>query len=274
MQRAGRWRVLRSSVVLALALWLAPSPLAASDFWDEVRSPGLSAHRALIAAARELLQANRAELALLRADAAIEKRPERPAGHVVRGRALAALGRSEAALPAFEAALARSGAALDDEHDALVAARTALRCGRFELARAVASRTLARTRSAATRSAALFLLGDALQASGPEALRRALAVYREALVEDALDKSALLGLALALHRSGDREQALLLAARAKSEPDGSALPPAELAARRGLWLLAIGDETAAAEAFGQAAAQPGPWQEHARKAAAAQGATR
>jgi tetratricopeptide (TPR) repeat protein len=255
--------------IAVTALLIASQRAAASDFWDEVRSPGLAAHRAQLVHAAEALSRNRASAALHHAEAAIAAQPERAAGHALRGRALLALARHGEATAAFEQALARDPRALDDDAGAEAAAQSALYVGRPDLTLRVANRWLAQTRDARARGRALLMLADALQLSGPSDLRRAVAAYREALIDSAHEQRALLGLALALHRSGEGDEAIALARRAGEKPGPTALPPHELAARTALWLSAIGDRAAAGEAWARAAEGGHVWSEHARAAHAA-----
>src|SRR6476620_10254163 len=64
--------IARCAVALSL-LALAAVPVRASDFWDEVRNPGLGAHRLHLRRGREALAGNRPEAALEEADAAIAR---------------------------------------------------------------------------------------------------------------------------------------------------------------------------------------------------------
>jgi len=264
------------STALLLLLWggavssasVVPHGVRASDFWDEVRSPGLAAQRAHVARGRDALARNQAELALQHADAAIARRPERADGHVLRGRALGALARHGEATAAFEQALAHDAHALDADGDAAAAAQSALIVDRPDLAIQTMAGSLARIRDARARSLALLILADALQAQGPGELRRAIAAYREALVDVSHEKQAMLGLALALHRAGEHDEALALAQRAGVKPDPTWLPRHEHAARMALWLLAIGDRPAAEQAWARAAEGGHAWGNHARSALA------
>lgn len=257
---------MRSALLCAAVC--AARPAAASDFWDEVRSPGLGAQRVHLGKGRDALARNQAELALQHADAAIARLPERADGHALRGRALGALARHGEATAAFEQALLRDPLALDGGVDAAAAAQSALIVGRPDLALRVMTRSLARLHDASARSEALLITADALLALGPSELRRAIATYREALVDSAFEKQALLGLALALHRAGEHDEALALAQRAGVKPDPTWLSPPELAARQALWLLAIGDRAAAEQAWARAAEGGHAWSDHARSAMA------
>jgi tetratricopeptide (TPR) repeat protein len=273
---AARCRCRSVAIAIALAIgmhatassWATPPRAHASDFWDEVRSPGLAAQRAHVARGRHALAQNQTELALQHADAAIARRPERADGHVLRGRALGALARHGEAAAAFEQALARDPHALDADSDAAAAAQSALIVDRSDLALRTIAGSIARSRDARARGQALLIMADALHAHGPGELRRAIAAYREALVDGGHDKQALLGLALALHRAGERDEALALAQRAGVKPDPTWLPGHEYAARMALWLLAIGDRGAAEQAWARAAEGGHAWSEHARQALA------
>ena len=241
----------------------------ASDFWDEVRNPGLAAHRSHVRKGLEALSANRHELALSEADLAVARCSGCADGHVLRGRALAGVGRWGEATAAFERALSLRPEALDTAPDALAAALCALLAGRPELASKILTRTLALQCDPVSRGQALAMLADSLQMEGPSELKRALATYGEAMRDEEARKRVLLGLALALHRSGDSSEALSLARRASdSETNAPAawLPEPERAARLALWLTAIGDHAAADRAWLSATEGGGPWREHAKAA--------
>jgi tetratricopeptide (TPR) repeat protein len=259
---------------ISLLLLLGWTPRAsASDFWDEVRNPGLAAQKTHLRRAEQALQQNQADRALAEAEGAAADCFACAPAFVVQGRALAALGRLGEAVVAFEHALQLTGDALDVESVALGAAAVAIHVGRPDLGVVVLIRTLARTQEPATRSRGLLMLADALLALGPADLRRAIAAYGPAMADDGARKHALLGLALALHRKGEEAQGLALARRAEQEGDPNAasawLPEPERAARVALWLAAIGDRTAAEQAWLRAAEGDGPWAAHARAARAA-----
>jgi tetratricopeptide (TPR) repeat protein len=254
----------------ALACLLACTTRAnASDFWDEVRNPGLFGHRSHVRGGRQAIATNRGDLALREADTAIALCQACADGHVLRGRALTASGRLEDAVASFERALGLREDALDDASDALTAAMSALRAGHLQLSATILTRVLALSRDPIARSRALAMLADALQAQGPAELRRALAAYGEAMRDDEARKHALLGLALALHRKGEPAQALSLARQAgelETRAASNWLPEPEREARLALWLGAIGDHSAAVQAWQLAADSNGPWREHARAA--------
>jgi cytochrome c-type biogenesis protein CcmH/NrfG len=254
--------------VVVLAQWPLGHAARASDFWDKVRTPGIGAHRLHLQRGGEALAANRPDLAQQEAEAAILHCPTCGGGHVLRGRALAAIGRNGEAVAAFERAAALQPDALDRCEDAMVAAMCAINVGRAELGVAVLRRMLVGCKDQSTQELGLLMLADALQVLGPAELRNALVAYREAMQDGAMQAQAAIGLALALHRSGDVEQGLTLARRAGMDAGrstaGGWLPGPERAARLALWLTAIGDLPAASDAWLRAADGDGPWSNHAR----------
>ena len=253
---------------------LGSSPAQASDFWDAVRSPGLSTYRARLRAAAEALRDNRPAHALEAADSALAVLADRPRAHVLRGRALAARRNYKEAQAAFDRALALDKAALDELEAGRAAAATAMRLGDLARAARTLTRVLAAVHRPEHRAATLALQADVLQAQGPEHLHSARLTYREAQRGQRPDTGVLLGLALAFHREGEIAEALHLAARIAAEPTHAAagrwaLPQAEQLARRAIWLQAVGDLAGAASAWQRAATIAGPWREHAEQAARA-----
>lgn len=261
-------------VALAGSLLWSPSGVRASDFWDEVRTPGLAAYRAAIAHGAEELAENRARAALERAETAVAHLPKRAEAHVLRGRALARLGQQSLAAEAFEHALALDPEALDDAQSAREATECAMRVGRLGLARDVLLRLLSRTRDARVRRSARLLCAHVLLASGPEHLRRALRLYREALRDGDESLEALLSLALALHRSGDHEGARVIAARVADAGHIKAkllppfMPASERHSRMALLHSALGQRVDAKSSWSDAARSGGPWVSHAQAAGA------
>jgi len=259
---------LRIALVLVLATAIAPHRAVASDFWDNVRAPGMGAYRLHLRQAQAAFAGNRADVALQEADLAIAMCPDCAEAHVMRGRALLAVGRNGEALSAFERALALDQDALSQAADARAAAHSAINVGKPELGVAVLRRLLEGSDDPRGDPLALIMLADALQAEGPATLRSAIVAYREAIEDDASAAQAVLGLALALHRSGDVAQALALLRRTGPQAGpgtaGGWLSGPERAARVGLWLTAIDDLPAARDAWLRAADGGGPWCDHAR----------
>ncbi len=253
-------------VVTSATTFLAPA--AASDFWDEVRHPGLRAWRQDIAQARLALRAHRFREAMAAANAAVARLPEQAEGYVVRALAAAQLGAPEDACRDLRRALELDPASLDDPLDAGRAAQILAGRGDFEAAARVLRRALARMREGHSRRALYTLYGDVLSALGPAHNADAIRAYREALRTAQRDPRASLGLALALYREdaqGTEWRALArsVAARGRLEIllGGLALSEADRQARRAVLAEAIGDEAAARAAWG--AAQSGPWAAHA-----------
>jgi hypothetical protein len=156
------------------------------------------------------------------------------------------------------------------EADVLGMARVALQGARLQLAlRALYGHADGAERPQ-TRAALRVLEGHILQALGPSNVEQAIVAYREALQAVPEHASALLGLALALHRQGAREAALAIAKRVRDPAQleqsllESALPRAERSARAALWRESIADLSAARAAWHEAMQDPGPWREHAR----------
>lgn len=250
-----------------------PQPATASDFWDSVRGAprgaGPAAQRVL--RARAALADNHADLALLALGTVTPGEPDEAELLIVLGRAQAMSGDPSAALVSFERAATLLGdGVLVPESDALAMTRFALQAGRLPLAlRALYGQADSAARPQ-TRAALRVLEGHILQALGPSNLEQAIAAYREALRTVPEHASALLGLALALHRQGARDAALAIAKRVRDPAQleqsllENALPRGERSARAALWRESIADMSAARDAWHDAMQEPGPWREHAR----------
>jgi len=250
-----------------------PHPAAASDFWDSIRGAprgaGPAAER--VRRARAALSDNRSDLALLALGAVQPGEPGEAELLIVLGRAQAMASQHVEALASFErAATLLDANAIVAEADALGMARVALQASRLQLAlRALYGHADGAERPQ-TRAALRVLEGHILQALGPSSVEQAIVAYREALQAVPEHASALLGLALALHRQGSRDAALAIAKRVHDPAQleqsllESALPRAERSARAALWRESIADVSAARTAWHEAMQDPGPWREHAR----------
>jgi tetratricopeptide (TPR) repeat protein len=238
--------------MLVLAM---PGLAGASDFWDEVRTPGLRAFRHQVEDARTALRARRFDAALAAAEQAVGLLPDRPDGHVLRGRALGELGQPQEAIAAFERGLSLADTALDDGEDGAHAAGIAAAAGAWELAARVLSRVLGRMSMTGIRRELYVLYGDVLLTLGPDRVRDAVLAYREALRAGPQDVRASLGLALALRRAGEPVEAQELARAATGHGRVDSLvaalpvPDSERAARRAVALDAIGDAAGARAAW-------------------------
>jgi tetratricopeptide (TPR) repeat protein len=266
----------RNAFVCALALVALASldgRARASDFWDEVKTPGLRLYRQRLVETREALAARRWTDAVAAADAAIARLPDRGEARALRGRALTELGRLDEAIGEFEAAIERDPAALDDPETGGGAAILAASVARSDLALRILSRVLGRAASGtsamqAARRADLYALqADLLLTSGPDRVRDAILSYREALRQSD-DPRVSIGLALALARVGDDLEAsdlargVAAAGRLDGLLAGLHVPAPERAARRAFVLEASGDRAGARAAWAEAQAHE-PWREFA-----------
>jgi tetratricopeptide (TPR) repeat protein len=253
-----------ATALLTLALLGNPGRGQASDFWDEVRTPGLSEYRALLQRAAQALTENRPTGALQLADRAIAGLPERRPAHLLRAQALFALARYGDALRAFEEAIARPGGEPLASDDGVALAVSAVYTGRLDLAREALERALSGTRDADVRRDLLVMTAHVTLASGPAHLRRALQLFREAVRTAGPDRDTLLGLALATHRDGRPQEAIALARRALSldarpRPVGPAwLPGTERAGREAMLHLARNEPGPAVRALRESR-RAGPW---------------
>jgi tetratricopeptide (TPR) repeat protein len=243
----------------------------ASDFWDEVKNPGLRTYRRHIAEGRTAAVAGRFEDALTEADAAIAIIEERPDAWILKGRALGELGRLDIATEAFARALEIDEDALSTPEDGRHAAQLLAAGGRHDLAARVLPRLLGRMHASSARVELYALYGDVLSALGPERLREAISAYREAVRQGGRhDPRASLGLALCLRRAGEVEEARDLArgATTRGRLDGMLhalpIPESERAARRAVALMAIGDREGARQAWRDASTGE-HFAEHARR---------
>jgi tetratricopeptide (TPR) repeat protein len=262
----------------------------AANVWERAKAPELRPYCDLLASGASKLAAGAggAEQALRAAQEAGKRMPGKLAPLVLEGRALSRLGRHEEAWAVLDRARKGDAATLDDPWALVALARSAARTKRLTEAddayRALLPRAAAlpaSERGQAYVEAALVAL-----ARGPASLDTAIAVFRQARREaqDSAQTVAWLGLALALDRSGARDEArALLAERGRIDPRASladarardlvAAPlSTELAAAAALALEPI-DAAASRELWKKVAAAGGPWAEHAQ-AAQAPGATR
>ncbi len=253
---------MRLSALALVVVALAPASGAlASDFWDEVKSPGLRSYRRHLAEGRAAAAAGRFEDALSESAVAIEIIEERPDAWILRGRALGELGRLDAATEAFARALAIDDDALSTPEEGRHAAQLLAAGGRYDLAARVLPRLLGHMQASSARTELYALYGDVLSALGPERLGDAIAAYREAVRQTGRhDPRAALGLALCLRRADRAAEARDIArgVTTRGHIDGLLhalpLPESERAARRAVALMAIGDREGAKQAWRDASA--------------------
>jgi tetratricopeptide (TPR) repeat protein len=237
------------------SLGLTPEAMA-SDFWDDVKTPGLRGYRRHVTQARAAYADGHFEQAAAEADLAIARVEARPDAHVVKGRALGELGRTDEAATELARAIELAPDALDEQEAGSHAAQILCVAGRHDLAVRVLVRVLGRMSPGGLRGELYALLGDALLTLGPERLAEAVSAYREALrASGRHDVRAALGLALALRRQGELLESTDLARNAASHGriDGVLralpVPEAERAARRAVALDALGDVAGARSAY-------------------------
>ncbi len=262
---------------------------AASNVWERAKSPELRRYCDLIASGAAKLAGSGADPATARevlaiADEAERAIPARAAPSVLRGRALAKLGRYKEALAALEDGKGRDDRALDDPASLLAWARMLARNGRRDDAAAAYRALLPRasTLTLADRGAACIEAGLLASARGPSGLAEAVADLRQARrdSQEVTHVVAVLALALALDRAGDRDEArAVLAEQARGDVRGvlgdprareifsasGATPEAD--AMAALAFEASGEASAAREAWRiylESAGAKGTWADHAR----------
>ncbi|CAN5915200.1 hypothetical protein BH11MYX4_BH11MYX4_54350 [soil metagenome] len=257
----------------------------AANKWERAKEPNLQSYCSLLASGTAKL-VNAGALAKdvpAIADEADKLLPGRAAPSVLKGRALLRLGKPAEALRALEEARSRDDRALDDPVALLAWARANARTGHFDEAAQAYRAALPRTSalSAPERSAASFEAGMIVMAQGPKAIDDAVAMLRQARREaqDALQIGAVVGLALALDRAGQKEEAkAVLAERVRDGAKPVLKDPRVLDALADAGVAHEGDALAATalEASDPAAAREswrrylegpggkGPWGDHAR----------
>jgi hypothetical protein len=288
-------------VVIAFVLAQAASPAQAShaapvctdgstyrtNVWERAKSPDLRRYCDLLASASSKL-AGPAPMATAALDAAREAEVRLPGMAITRvleARALATLGRAPEALGAFEEARSRDPRSLDEPVALRAFARVLAATGHdvdaSRVYRALAPR--ASTLAPGDRTAIAIEGGLEAMLLGPDTVGEAVADFREALrgAQGDEEKFVVLALALALDRSGNRDEATtLLAERGRTEPRGvvaawgrrSAVPihPSEAAALSAL-ALETSDPAGARDGWeeGLRLSPDGPWSSYARDRVAA-----
>ena len=257
----------------------------AANKWERAKEPNLQSYCTLLASGTAKLVGGGAlakDVPAI-ADAADKLLPGRAAPSVLKGRALLRLGKPSDALNALKEARSRDDRALDDPVALLAWARANARTGHVEEAAQAYRAALPRTSALSTseRSAAAFEAGMIVMAQGPKSVDDAVAMLRQARrdAQDAMQVAAVVGLALALDRSGQKEEAkAVLAERVRSDakPILSDLRIADALADAGVahevdaliaTALEVTDPAAARDVWRkylEGAGAKGPWSDHAR----------
>lgn len=257
------------AVALLLLLLVFPAGGRASDFWDEVRLPGLRAHAALmheVAIALRRDQGHQALELLQRTSSAFVNRADTL---LMRGLALSLVGENARAIEALHHAQQVDRRALDDSVLGTRAALVATKAGDFAFASDILTRVVGNLAALPVRRELFSLLGDVLLAQGPARVAEAIVAYREAIRgATTTDVRSVLGLALALSRNAEPAAAhevmgrITAAARFDVVVSALPLPEVEKAARLALALEAVGDVDGASTQWSRAAAES-TWQAHA-----------
>ncbi|AKV02523.1 hypothetical protein AKJ09_09186 [Labilithrix luteola] len=187
--------------------------LRTTNVWERAKEPQLRRYCDLLASGTAKLVGDGplAKDVLTIADEADRLLAGRAAPSVLRGRALLRLGKPQAALEAFQEAVKRDDRALDDPVALLAWARANARTKHFDEAAQAYRAALPRTSTlpAQERAAASFEAGMIVMAQGPNAIDAAVAMLKQARrdSQDALQVASVVGLALALDRAGQRDEA-------------------------------------------------------------------
>jgi tetratricopeptide (TPR) repeat protein len=262
----------------------------AANAWERAKEPNLRRYCDLLASGTAKLVGSRSGDGVLVkdvpqiADEADKLLPGRASPSVLKGRAFLRLGKAEDALAALSEAKKRDDRALDDPVALLAWARANARRGHVAEAAQAYRAALPRTSalSALERSAASFEAGMTVMSQGPAGIDDAIAMFRQARrdAQDAMQVASVAGLALALDRSGQREEAKAVLAERTRTDVKSLLADArviEALADAGVpqeteALLAISlepsDASIAKDAWRrylEGAGGKGPWADHARE---------
>lgn len=261
----------------------------AANAWERAKEPNLRRYCDLLASGTAKLVGSGAGVLVKDvpriADEADRLLPGRASPSVLKGRAFLRMGKAEDALGALSEAKRRDERALDDPVALLAWARANARTGHLAEAAQAYRSALPRTSAlpASERSAASFQAGMTVMSQGASGIDDAIAMFRQARrdAQDTMQVAALAGLALALDRSGQRDEAkAVLAERARTDAktllsDGRVVDaladagvPSEIDALVAIALESY-DPPSAKEAWRRYVdnAAGGPWSEHGRERA-------
>ena len=195
-----------------------------ANVWERAKEPQLRTYCNLLASGTAKLVGN-ASLAKdvpSIASEADKMLPGRAAPKVLEGRALLRLGKAADAVKALDEAKKRDDRALDDPVALLAWARANARTAHLDEAAKAYRAALPRTSALSTseRSAASFEAGMIVMGQGTKTVDDAVAMLRQARrdAQDALQTASVVALALALDRSGKKDEAkAVLAERVRSD---------------------------------------------------------
>ena len=263
----------------------------AANVWERAKAPELRVYCDLLASGASKLagiQGSPRDVLLI-ADEADKKLPGKLAPSVLRGRAYERLRRWDDAYSTLQAVRSKDPTALEDASALIAFARAAVRTSHPKEAAEAYHALLPRAVAlpAAERGAAYVEAGLVAMAKGPSGIDEAIAILRQARkdAQDAAQTVAWLGLALALDRAGNREEARAVIGERGKVDARPALADAkardviasafahEIEAMTALSLEAT-DLAGAREAYKryiEAAGAQGVWVEAAQKAQAALG---
>jgi tetratricopeptide (TPR) repeat protein len=257
----------------------------ATNVWERAKEPQLRKYCNLLASGTAKLvgSASLAKDVPGIAGEADKMLPGRAAPKVLEGRALLRLGKAGEAVKALEEAKKRDDRALDDPVALLAWARANARTAHLDEAAKAYRAALPRTSalSTAERSAASFEAGMIVMGQGQKTVDDSVAMLRQARrdAQDALQVASVVALALALDRSGQKEEAkAVLSERVRSDVKPVLVDArvVEALADAGVpyesdalvaTALEVTDPGAAREAWRkylEGAGGRGPWADHAR----------
>jgi tetratricopeptide (TPR) repeat protein len=252
-----------------------------TNIWERAKHPELRRYCDLLATGTsKLVSPSTAADALREADEAEQVMPGRAAPRTLKGRALAKLGRHTEAYAAFSEAKQRDARALDDPSALLAFARSAARSGHAPEALAAFRSLLPRADGlTSAERAPAYLEAAFLAMNAASSVDDAIAMLRQAKREatDTLQPLTTLALALALDRSGAKDEARALLddrakAAARNIAHDSTLPnllgplafEGEAMAAIGLEASDVAAAQIAWQKFIEAAGQNQTWIEHAK----------
>lgn len=191
------------------------SASSASNVWERAKYPALRRYCDLLASGAAKLAAtpspDEAREAMANAAEAARALPDRAAPAVLRGRALVALGQYREAAAILDTAVAHDPRALDDPAALFAWGRALGRVGRLADAEEAFRALLPRASSLAPseRGKAEIEAAFLAEARGPSGIDQAIPLFRQARrdAQDALHVLASVGLALALDRAGEHDEA-------------------------------------------------------------------